>query len=361
MPSIVRDITSADMVASTVSRVDSGSLCSVPSSSDLRPSKAKAIAMQGTKTAAAQVDESIDGKPFYYSPKTIHQRVRDYLAETSKDDAYAGASVPESDEEAFRRWAMKMRARANRFSLGSDNESDAEDSSKPARSRTAADSYRTDGASSSAAGAQQQMKGSKARNIIRKITGYMYGPFTRLATPDPMMQDENKFGIPKTMTDRVRSFERRRKVQDDVLRRMRMEKMGMHQPPDGEDSSEENESKLNVKKLALVRTPYFALPTIRINRMSRNGGNQFLRGDRLKRIELLLRDEKRPNDHSTKALEERSTARQRKVFEKFAALRARRKVHKDTSGRNPEKAKYHEIIDADFEKNRTLFEPDEEV
>lgn len=312
--------------------------------------------------------DTVDGHPFYYSPKAINERVRNYLEDTTKNDIYADTTLPVSDEQNFRRWAMKLRASTNKHASDqhSDVDSDLEDRKTERSPAAALDSYRTEGASSSQS-ARARVKLNAHCNptsIIRKITGYMYGPFTRPPTPDRLTKNENKFGIPKSMTDRVERCEQRDAVQSEVLRRQRTEKMGMHQPPVSDDSDDENESTLNVKHLALLRTPYFVVPTIRMDRVKRMQRycNKYLRGDRLKRINLLLRDDNRPKKETKEMQEERTDRRTQNVLAKFAKLRNRKKkVPKDLSGRDPEKAEYFKIIDTCYEENRTKFEPDEEV
>lgn len=360
MPAIVKDVASADMIASSISQLDSGSTAST----------VHAIKHTVPETLAVSViSDTVDGQPFYYSPKAINERVRHHLENSSKDDIYADTTMPVTDEQNFRRWAMKIRASTNYQQSSnphSDDESDLGER-KTVRSRAAPlDSYRTEGATSMQSGDTHIKLNSRCNpaNIIRKITGYMYGPFTRPATPDPLTQNENKFGIPKSMTDRVVRFEQRQAVQSEVLRRQRTEKMGMHQPPMSDGSDDENESTLNVKHLALVRTPYFVVPTIRMDRVKRMERycNKYLCGDRLKRINLLLRDDNRPKKESKEMREERADRQKHIVMAKFAKLRNRKKkVPKDISGRDPEKAEYYKIIDTSYEEKRNKFEPNEQV
>lgn len=357
---IVKDVTSADMIASSISQLDSGSTASTVHA-------AKTTAPD--TLAVSPVSDTVDGQPFYYSPKAINERVRNYLENTSKDDIYAGTTMSVTDEQNFRRWAMQIRSSTN-YQPSSNTHSDAYydlEDRKTVRSRAAPlDSYRTEGATSMQSDDTKVKLNKRCNpvNIIRKITGYMYGPFTRPATPDPLTQSENKFGIPKSMTDRVVRFEQRDAVQSEVLRRQRTEKMGMHQPPMSDDSDDENESTLNVKHLALVRTPYFVVPTIRMDRVKRMERycNKYLRGDRLKRINLLLRDDNRPKKETKEMLEERKDRQKQHVLAKFSTLRNRKKkMSKDISGRDPEKADYYKIIDTSYEKNRKKCEPKEEV
>lgn len=360
MPAIVKDVASADMIASSISQVDTGSTLSTGHA--VNPVDPVSLAVPATDS------DTVDGQPFYYSPKAINERVRNYLEDTTKNDIYADTTLPVSDEQNFRRWAMKLRASTNNHASDqhSDADSDLEDRKTERSPAAALDSYRTEGASSSQS-ARARVKLNAHCNpasIIRKITGYMYGPFTRPPTPDRLTKNENKFGIPKSMTDRVERCEQRDAVQSEVLRRQRTEKMGMHQPPVSDDSDDENESTLNVKHLALLRTPYFVVPTIRMDRVKRMQRycNKYLRGDRLKRINLLLRDDNRLKKETKEMQEERTERRTQNVLAKFAKLRNRKKkVPKDLSGRDPEKAEYFKIIDTCYEENRTKFEPDEEV
>lgn len=71
-----------------------------------------------------------------------------------------------------------------------------------------------------------------------------------------------------TMINRVRKACNKRRIRESVLRRVRFAHMGYIQPPDREESSD-NENLQKWKRLALDRTPYFVIPTFKISRVKK--------------------------------------------------------------------------------------------
>lgn len=104
----------------------------------------------------------------------------------------------------------------------------------------------------------------------------------------------DRFGIPFSMIAKAHRHHRNKTVQENVLRRVRLSHMCFNQPPLSENSSADD-SMQNVKRLALVRTPYFLIPTIRNKNASRNAGfqNRYLQKERLRRINLFFRQYKK--------------------------------------------------------------------
>lgn len=302
------------------------------------------------KPSTADGDLSIDGKPFFYTPHSIDAKVRDFVERINRDEHISVDPLPLRDEDHFRAWALRERARFQGKESGREVAGETE----------SADSYVT-----GVAGATQKKSRFNPKNVIRNITGYMYGPFTRPPSPDGQMSKSNKFGIPTTMTERAKRFEKRQSIQDAVVRRARLDSLGFEQPPDKEDSSDDNESLMNVKKLALIRTPYFTVPTIRIDKVKRTKQfrNKFLRKDRLKRINLLMRDEKddshKMNMSTVDEEEQRQVTHRRKqsVVAKFIKLVARNITRPDDRDRDPEKEKYYELINSKFIESRNKCEP----
>lgn len=197
--------------------------------------------------------------------------------------------------------------------------------------------------------------------------------------PDPLTVDSDKFGVPMTMINRVAKAQRKRRIRESYLRRIRFTHMGYIQPPDRDESSD-NESLENVKKLALLRTPYFVIPTVKISQVRRKNRfrNKYLRKDRLKRINLLLSDRRnrlsgRETDeesdedvqHDAGVVEAAAEHKEQEVdvkrqefFAKFFELDPRKKL---VSQRAPEKQKFYDLIASRYEEHRRSCEPQEKV
>lgn len=208
-------------------------------------------------------------------------------------------------------------------------------------------------------------------------TGHMFGPLQKQIGPDKLTVQSDKFGVPLTMINRVRKAHRKRKIRESVLRKVRFAHMGYIQPPDRDESSD-NESLENVKKLALIRTPYFVIPTIKISQVKKKDRfrNKYLKKDRLKRINLLLSDRRTSaerRDHATHSSDQvdesdddlepgQSKAigmtKKHEFFAKFFQLSTKKKSELK---RAPEKEKYYELILNKYEEHRQQCEPQEKV
>lgn len=334
-------------MATAASGDSSSSMLSQNSTLPLPKTSAIPSPKADTKTEA---DLSVDGKPFYYTSDSIGSKVRDFVDRLNRDENIVKEPLPLREEDHFRAWALRERDRFLGKTSDKDNTGEKEST----------DSYVT-----GITGATRKPSRFNPKNVIRKITGYMYGPFTRPPSPDGQMQNTNKFGIPTSMTDRANRFEKNQTIQDAVLRRARLDNLGFKQPPDKEDSSDDNESLLNVKKLALVRTPYFTVPTIRIDKVKRTKQfrNKYLRKDRLKRINLLMRDEKEDTHERSSSKRDADEHRQAKhrreqsVVAKFMHLMARNKTRPVDRDRDPEKEKYYELINRKFVESKNKCEP----
>lgn len=106
----------------------------------------------------------------------------------------------------------------------------------------------------------------------------------------------DRFGIPITMMNKANKKQDKKKFEKVILKKVRLTHIGYNQPPSKDDSSD-NDSIQNVKKLALIRTPYFLIPTIKINKIRRKDRfrNEYLRNDRLNRINVLLYEKRNFN------------------------------------------------------------------
>lgn len=124
------------------------------------------------------------------------------------------------------------------------------------------------------------------------LGGYLYGGFTKGAVPDATMDNQTKFNVPLTMFSRAKVESKVRAKCRKKIQSARLEYMKIPQiPTDSENSDEIFE---DIKGLSLVRTPYFLMPTIthtKVKRMERLK-SQHLKGNRLKRVNLLLFDRK---------------------------------------------------------------------
>jgi hypothetical protein len=138
---------------------------------------------------------------------------------------------------------------------------------------------------------QQQLPGGKL------LGAYLYGGFTKDANvPDNTMENETKFHVPLSMFSRAEvdskvKAQHRKKIQSARLDYMRIPQI----PSDSDDENDETDEIIeDIKGLSLIRTPYFRIPTImtqkkrRIDRIK----NRHLKGNRLKRINMLLFDRK---------------------------------------------------------------------
>lgn len=206
------------------------------------------------------------------------------------------------------------------------------------------------------------------------MRGHMFGPFTKPVTPDKLTVQSDKFGVPSTMINRVRKAYNKRRIKESVLRRVRFAHMGYIQPPNRDESSD-NESLQKVKRLALVRTPYFVIPTIKISQVKKKDRfrNKFLKKDRLKRINLLLNYQgssgKRDSDKeegSDESDEEdigdqkrgMGNSKKQQFFAKFFQLSTKKKSELK---RVPVKAKYYKVIMDKYEELKRQCEPQKKV
>lgn len=363
-----KDKHSPKVVKSMVRQVTSADFIITPSSSNASDSSENIKVMKSKPPNSAQTeDNTIDGVPFYYPKDGIKTLLQDFISRTVDKGNNRMPSVNAIDEIDFRKWAINMRDQLKKERAGSLNLSDSKDS---ARSRSEPSSAKTIITGSRYSKKKLQKVGHK--NIIKHISGYMYGPFTKPPTPDKLTKDGDKFGIPKTMTDRAKRYHKKQKIQDNVLRRVRLSHMGFVQPPSKDESSDDNESVQEVKKLALVRTPYFIIPTIKISQVRRKDRfrNKYLKGDRLKRINLLMGDRSKSRSKqnvSNMETVEDVAERKRSMFAKFFQLIGKKegKVKDNVKEQNIidgfDKTNYLKLIRENYLQNRNKYEdPDEE-
>lgn len=143
-----------------------------------------------------------------------------------------------------------------------------------------------------------KMRGKKAEDLpgAKHLSGYLYGGFTKDSHPDKTMENQTKFNVPLTMFSRAQVESKVRSICRKKIQSARLEYMKIPQiPSDSENSDDIFE---DIKGLSLVRTPYFRIPTIthtKVKRMERLK-SKHLKGNRLKRINMLLFDRKQSAD-----------------------------------------------------------------
>lgn len=317
-------------------------------------------------------DYLIDGKPFYVKQKSIKQQAHNAITK-AVDKTISIDRVIEADRQ-FKTKADEARCKFKQPKL------------RPApKRRPSVDSDESSitPAIGPKASKRNGVAGCRRRkrrqNNVECMHGHMFGPLQSPVGPDPLTVDSDKFGVPMTMINRVAKAQRKRRIRESYLRRIRFTHMGYIQPPDRDESSD-NESLENVKKLALLRTPYFVIPTVKISQVRRKNRfrNKYLRKDRLKRINLLLSDRRnrlsgRETDeesdedlqHDAGVVEAAAEHKEQEVdvkrqefFAKFFELDPRKKL---VSQRAPEKQKFYDLIASRYEEHRRSCEPQEKV
>lgn len=347
---MVRQVTSADFIIT-------------PSSSNVSDSSDNIKLMRAKIPHNEQTeDNTIDGVPYYYPKEGIKNLLADFISRTvDKDDT----RLPhvECNELDFRKWAVNMRDKLRKERAGSSIVSDSKDSARSS-TKTIITGSRC---------SKKNLLKVGHKNIVKHLSGYMFGPFTKTPTPDKLTKEGDKFGIPKTMTDRAKRWHKKQKIQHNVLRRVRLSHMGFVQPPSKDESSDDNESVQEVKKLALVRTPYFIIPTIRISQVKKKDRfrNKYLRGDRLKRINLLMGDRSKNKSKQSGSnvveTDEDIAERKRMMFAKFFQLIGKKDgkakhVAKEQKSKDVgiDKTNYLKLIRENYVKNRDKYEIDDE-
>lgn len=314
----------------------------------------------------------IDGKPFFINQKTIKEHAQRAISKAWDKNIDIG-QVVEADRQFHSRGEMNRRQRGVPVKKKEEPVVVESDSS-------CSEGRNTIGAGSKSS--RRHRKGHHRRqHFVKGMSGFMFGPIQKPVGPDPLTVDADKFGVPLTLINRVAKAQRKRRIREGYLRRIRFAHMGYIQPPDRDESSD-NESMENVKKLALLRTPYFVIPTVKISQVRRKDRfrNKFLRKDRLKRINLLLSDRRyrggsdddsecddgrdvdggddAAGDASAEEVEKTADMQKQHFFAKFFELDPKKKV---ASNRAPEKQKFYELIASKYEEHRKKCEPLEKV
>jgi hypothetical protein len=127
-----------------------------------------------------------------------------------------------------------------------------------------------------------------------QLGGYLYGGFTADFGPDETMMEQTKFNVPYTMFSRAQIESKVREKQRKKIQSARLDYMKIPQiPSDSENSSDD--ALEDIKGLSLVRTPFaYRIPTITHSKIKRMEllRSKHLKGNRLKRINMLLFDRK---------------------------------------------------------------------
>jgi len=133
---------------------------------------------------------------------------------------------------------------------------------------------------------QQQFPGAE------HLGGFLYGTYPKVVL-DKTMEKETKFHVPLSMFSRAEVESKIRASCKNKIQGARLEYMKIPQIPSDSDD-ESNDVLEDGIGLGLIRTPYFRIPAIyaqkkrRIDRLK----NKYLKGNRLKRINMLLFDRK---------------------------------------------------------------------
>lgn len=100
----------------------------------------------------------------------------------------------------------------------------------------------------------------------------------------------DRFGVPITMMNKEIEQRRKKNIETRILKKIRLTQMGYNQPP-LRDHSSDNDSIQNVKRLAIDRTPFFLISTIKIANIRQKDKlpNKYLQYG-LNRINVLLND-----------------------------------------------------------------------
>lgn len=124
------------------------------------------------------------------------------------------------------------------------------------------------------------------------LSGYLYGGFTSDGGPDTSMKNQTKFNVPLSMFSRAQVESKVRAMSRKKIQSARLDYMKIPQiPSDSENSDDIFE---DIKGLSLVQTPFFRMPAVthsKVKRMERLR-SKHLKGNRLKRINILLFDRK---------------------------------------------------------------------
>lgn len=166
------------------------------------------------------------------------------------------------------------------------------------------------------------MKGSrkKTKNCVIKHKSFLNNSIS--GSPKkifPFHSYFDRFGIPNTMMYKARKKQQINKIEKAILKKVRLSYLGYNQPP-SKDESSDNDSIENIKKLALFRTPYFLIPTIKMNGVQRKDRfqNKYLKNYRLNRINVLLYENQRPdsklNESGNPTLDLESSARKPNIL-----------------------------------------------
>lgn len=291
----------------------------------------------------------IDGKSFYMNRHEINQKANDII-EQHFDRNFSIKEVCSINETSYFKWiAEQQQQNTENKEVAICTEAD-EISEHSSRKSPISISYRA---------RRRRALRSRQNPTLHNLFGYMYGKFTKPRVM-PSTATLDRFGIPLTTIDKALKHQQKQTIQENVLRKVRLAQMGYQQPPAKEDSSDD-ESVQNVKRLALLRTPYFLIPMIRISQVKRKERfrSRFLQKDRLNRINLLLYEhhKKGRRDRSGKSIFKRNLnvhfdqamGKKFNFLSKCLFLKCGRKPVGKTES-NPIKQKYRAIIQTKFKQ-----------
>lgn len=127
------------------------------------------------------------------------------------------------------------------------------------------------------------------------LSGYLYGSFTKSLEFDHAMNKQTKFGVPLSMFTRAKLDAEIKGVYRKKMQLSRLEYMKIPIIPS--DSDSDGDQKVDIKSIGFSKTPFNTIvPKVTMKRVKKieRLRNKYLKGNRLKRVGLLLFDRTTP-------------------------------------------------------------------
>lgn len=147
---------------------------------------------------------------------------------------------------------------------------------------------------------QKKKKDEKQQYLpgVEHLAGYLYGGFPRKDERmiDKTMENQTKFHVPLTMFARAEVESKVRAVCRKKVQSARLDYMKIPQIPSDSEDDDDNSNDIieDSKRLSFVRTFNFRVPAVAFQKKKRSERikSKYLKGNRLKRINMLLFDRK---------------------------------------------------------------------
>lgn len=316
----------------------------------MKPRKPKKLSKPPTP-----VKELVDDSAFTFNRDTILARVQDTIKRTDEEGIYASAKkfLADCRSDLTIRKLIEEKRQEKTKSVVSTPRRPTSSSTESSVGVEKPSTNVTDDTKS----LNQKKKRKRKKRYLKHITGYMFGQFTKKPLPDPLMQSSTKFDIPLTMIDRGLKLQKSQDLKDSILRKERLVHLNVKLPPSNDDTdSEQGKPAMEeVKKVALIKTPYFSIPRIKKQQVKKleRFRNRYLNKERLRRINMLFYD--RENVGEKKSTEKLSRDESREVnigadiheeikkdVEKF-----KKRIAKKIAD-NPKKSGFYKIIENNY-------------